>query len=207
MDKIKIEKDKIEKVTEKGSQTAGKAMKNVLQFATDSIGLLVLKKGNNKDLAYKIIKTGRDIADTAGKLTETSIKTGGVLAGGVINVVKSDKVKNAVGGAVESVKNTVAGKMNSVENDLKRSEELKNIRTKISRIIKEKMDETKDFAENIDEKTEKLIEEFDEKGKSFEEKVILPEGYEESAKEAEYEEVDVKESKEEKEVKEAKESK
>lgn len=139
-----MDKKKIERISDLGKDKVGKAVKNIFQFTTDSLGLIVLKRTENKDLAYKIITRGRKFANSMEKVTQASIKTSGHIIGGIVEVATSDKVKARVG----SIQDTISHRAKKMDEDYKRSEELKEIKAKISRMIKEKMDEAKDLEEN-----------------------------------------------------------
>ncbi|GEM_PF-3705235 len=192
MDKIAKDKDRIREFTQKGGDKAGMLARNLLQFTSDSIGLIILKRSGNKKLAYNVIKTGRDIADTAGSVVGTTIKTGGVLAEGLVSSATSGKVKEAV----ETVKEKVSDTAHKMDEDIKKSGDMEGLKNRISNMIKEKLDEAGEFKDEAKDKIKETADKIKQDAEKFENKAIITDDYEKKAKDAEYTEDKKKDEKE-----------
>lgn len=61
----KFDRAQFEHKAEARGKKVGKGARNLFEFAGDSIGLMLLKNNGNQDWAYKIIKGGRLLGETA----------------------------------------------------------------------------------------------------------------------------------------------
>ena len=95
-----------EKAASRG-QSLGKGARTALEFAGDSLGLIILKNGGNRDLAYKLIKSGRKVGETLESVVNVSVKEGGRLLGNAAEQVDIDYLKERAGEVKNDVKRTV----------------------------------------------------------------------------------------------------
>lgn len=95
----------------KGGIKAGKGARGLLEFAGDSLGLLILKNQGSKDLAYKIIKGGRSLGETAEDLVGKAFREGGKVVGQAAETVDVDKLRDKA----DEVKDQVARKISETE--------------------------------------------------------------------------------------------
>lgn len=115
----------LEEKAESGGKKIGQGARRILEFAGDSIGLLLLKNNGDRDLAYKIIKGGRDFGQTAEDLLGKAIKGGGKVAGAASEKVDVETLRQKAGEVVDTVKEKVK------ESDLLDKVNVEGMKTKV----------------------------------------------------------------------------
>lgn len=91
----------------RGGRRLGHGTRAALEFAGDSIGLLILKNGGRRDLAYKLIKGSRKAGEAAESMVNTTVRQGGKLLGATAEQVDVDYLKERA----EEVKEDVTRKV------------------------------------------------------------------------------------------------
>lgn len=145
--KKKFDRLQIEHKAVKGGQKAGKGVRSLLEFAGDSLGLLILKNQGNKDLAKKIIKGGRSAGETAENLLGKAFKQSGKVVGQaaekvdvdtllkkaedmkeqMLQKVKPDEIKSKISEAFHKVEEMVQDIKADMQDDPEQAE--KNVQT------------------------------------------------------------------------------
>src|SRR5690606_2748868 len=95
----------------RGGEKVGKSARSLFEFAGDSIGLLILKNQGKKDLAYQIIKGGRDLGKTAEDLLGKVFREGGKVVGETAEKVDVDSLRQKA----EEVKVSLTQKLEETE--------------------------------------------------------------------------------------------
>lgn len=143
--KRKFNRADLEEKAETGGRKIGKGARSFLEFAGDSIGLMLLKNNGDRDLAYKIIKGGRDFGQTAEDLLGKAIKGGGKVAGAASEKVDVDQLRQKAGEVVDSVTQKVK------DSDLLDKVNVEGMKTKVEDMfqnVTEKVAQSKDKFKN-----------------------------------------------------------
>ncbi len=94
------------KATESGKRL-GHGVRSVLEFAGDSVGLIILKNGGRRDAAYKLLKGSRKVGKMAETIVNSAVRQGGKLLGATAEQVDVDYLKERA----EEVKEDVTRKV------------------------------------------------------------------------------------------------
>ncbi|MFZ2258455.1 MAG: hypothetical protein WAV55_10050 [Clostridiaceae bacterium] len=103
----KFNREKFQNKAESGAKKVGKRARSIFEFTGDSIGLMLLKNNGNRDLAYKIVKAGREIGETAENLLGKAITSGGKVAGAAAEKIDIDHLREKAGDVADTVKEKV----------------------------------------------------------------------------------------------------
>ncbi len=103
----KITREKIESGAESGGRKLGHGARSLLEFAGDSIGLMLLKNNGSRELAYKVIKGGRFLGETAETVLGTVMKGGGKVVGKASEKVDVAELRQKAGEVADTMKDRV----------------------------------------------------------------------------------------------------
>lgn len=91
--------------------TISRGAKSLLEFAGDAIGLMILKSGGSRDTAYKVIKGGRDAAETAEHVLDKAFSGGSKVVGEATEKMDMDAIRHRA----EEMKERISQKVNQSE--------------------------------------------------------------------------------------------
>lgn len=167
----KANKVRIEENAKAAGQKVGRGAKGFFEFAGDSIGLMILKSGGNRDLAYRVIKAGRNVGQGAEKVFNTTLSQGGKLIGNAQEHIDVEQIKTKAG----EIKNTVGEKFEDVRQAAEDKGVGQNLKTKVEDMFRRRKDEAE-----ADKSEEELKADLENKIAEFEklyEEDLEKEGY------------------------------
>lgn len=130
----KFDRAQFEHKAEARGKKVGKGARNLFEFAGDSIGLMLLKNNGNQDWAYKIIKGGRLLGETAETVLDKVISGGGKVAAGVADKVDIDELRHKADEVADTVKEKVK------DSELVGKVDIKGMKTKVEDMFQDVSD-------------------------------------------------------------------
>lgn len=130
----KFDRAQFEHKAEARGKKVGKGARNLFEFAGDSIGLMLLKNNGNQDWAYKIIKGGRLLGETAETVLDKVISGGGKVAAGVADKVDIDELRHKADEVADTVKEKVK------DSELVSKVDIKGMKTKVEDMFQDVSD-------------------------------------------------------------------
>ena len=135
--KKKFDRIQFENKATKGGEKAGKGARSLLEFAGDSLGLLILKSQGNKELARKIIKGGRSAGETAENFLGKAFRQSGKVVGQAAEKVDVDALWNKA----EDMKEQMSQKVKPNEIKSKISEAFQKVEGMVQEIKTDMQDD------------------------------------------------------------------
>ena len=154
--KKKFDRIQFENKATRGGQKAGKGARSLIEFAGDSLGLLILKNQGNKKLAKTIIKGGRSAGETVENIFGKVFNEGGKVMGQAAEKVDMDLLLKKA----EDMKNQLSQTV--------KPGEIKNKLSEAFQKIEEMIQEIKSDVQDSPEKAEKKRADLEAKIAAFE---------------------------------------
>ncbi|PKK39399.1 hypothetical protein ABB02_01248 [Clostridiaceae bacterium JG1575] len=137
----KYQKYQIEEKAAGASRVLGHGVRQAVEFATDSLGLILLKNQGKTDLAYKVIKSGRSVGAGAENVVASAVRGGGKVVGTLAGAWD-------VSGAAKRVAQMKDQVLGTAAFDPEHPENLKN---KVSQAVQKMSDEAEDLMRSYEE--------------------------------------------------------